>query len=369
MHQNITVIGIGRLGLGLALLLEKGGYNVCGVDIFPEYVKCINEKSLKSEEPLYEELLKNSKNLFATISLEEGLKFSDIVFIVVQTPNGGGTNFYDHTILSNLLVKINKQKIKNKHLIIGCTIMPKYIDNIGKLLIKDCENTTLNYNPEFVAQGEIINGFYNPDIILIGTDDNKLGEDLKTIYSSFIKSNPEYCIIKPIESEIVKIGINGFITTKLSFANMLSDLCDNLGANKNKVLKSIGSDSRIGKKYFRPGHSFGGPCFPRDTKALKQLLEENNLNADILTATTLTNELHSIYQAEELLKENKEEYIIENICYKENINIPIIEESAKLKIATYLSKKGKKVIIKDKPHMLLEVMKEYGNLFEYSVLE
>ena len=82
----------------------------------------------------------------------------------------------------------------------------------------------------------------------------------------------------PLEAEIVKITINGFITTKLSYANMISDLCDTMGANKYKVLNSIGGDSRIGNKYFRPGYSFGGPCFPRDTKALALLLEQNKIN-------------------------------------------------------------------------------------------
>ena len=118
MNNNITVLGIGRLGLGLALLIEKEGYNVCGVDIFPEYVKCLNDKTYKTKEPEYENLLKNSKNFHATTNLEEGLNFSDIVFIIVQTPNSGGERFYDHTILSNLLMKINKYKVKNKDIII-----------------------------------------------------------------------------------------------------------------------------------------------------------------------------------------------------------------------------------------------------------
>ena len=117
MSKNITVIGVGRLGLGLALLIEKGGYNVCGVDIFPDYVKCLNDKTYKTKEPEYENLLKNSKNFHATTDLQEGLNFSDIIFIVVQTPNGGGDRFYDHTILSNLLVKINNHKVKNKDVI------------------------------------------------------------------------------------------------------------------------------------------------------------------------------------------------------------------------------------------------------------
>ena len=102
--NNITVIGIGKLGLGFALLLERAGYNVCGVDIFPNYVEKLNNKEYKSLEPEYESMLKNSKNFVATTNLESGLNHSDIIFIIVQTPNGGGDKFYDHSILSNLFV-------------------------------------------------------------------------------------------------------------------------------------------------------------------------------------------------------------------------------------------------------------------------
>ena len=136
-------------------------------------------------------------------------------------------------------------------------------------------------------------------------------------------------------------------------------------ADKYKVLNSVGGDSRIGNKYFNPGYSFGGPCFPRDTKALKLLVDKVNINSDILTATTKYNEEHIKFQVEQMLKENKDEYIIENVCYKEGSNIPIIEESAKLKIAYELVKNSKSVIIKDIPEIIEEVKKEYGNLFKY----
>ena len=101
--NNITIIGIGKLGLGFSLILENCGYNVLGVDVFSEYVDNLNNKKYKSLEPFYEELLLNSTNFKATISLQDGLDFSDLIFILVQTPNGGGEKFYDHSILSNLL--------------------------------------------------------------------------------------------------------------------------------------------------------------------------------------------------------------------------------------------------------------------------
>jgi nucleotide sugar dehydrogenase len=149
-------------------------------------------------------------------------------------------------------------------------------------LLSNCYNCDLSYNPEFVAQGDIINGFRNPDIILIGSTNENLLNILKEIYDKICISIPTYCFMTPLEAEIVKISLNGYITTKISFANMISDLCDNLKVNKDIVLNAIGSDSRIGTKYFKSGYSFGGPCFPRDTKALKQVVDKYGIESDLL---------------------------------------------------------------------------------------
>ena len=366
--MNITVIGIGKLGLGFALLLDKIGYNVLGVDISEEYVNLLNKKQLKTVEPEYEELLQNTNQFKATTYLVDGINHSDVIFVLVQTPNSGGDRFYDHSILSNLLVKINNFKPINKNIIIGCTIMPKYIDDIGIYLLSDCTNCFLSYNPEFVAQGEIIKGFKNPDIILLGTNNPELYPIIKEIYVKMALNEPKICFMRPLEAEIVKIALNGFITTKISYANMIGDLCDHLQVDKNIVLESIGSDSRIGNKYFCPGYSFGGPCFPRDTKALRMIINQNEINSDLLNATTRSNEYHILFQMNQLLNENKIEYIFENVCYKENSIIPIIEESAKLKIAKELYKKGKKIIIRDTKDIIIEVKKEYGNIFIYEII-
>lgn len=365
--KRITIIGIGKLGLGFALILEKH-YNVLGIDINQDYVNNLNNKTYTTNEPEYTELLSKSTNFKASTNLKEGLEHSNIIFIIVQTPNSGNDKFYDHSILSNLLAKINSFQPKNKHIIIGCTIIPTYIDNIGKQLLDNCENCDLSYNPEFVAQGDIINGFRNPDIILIGSLKQELLDILKDIYNNICTTIPKYCFMKPLEAEIVKISLNGYITTKISFANMISDLCDNLNVDKDVVLNAIGSDSRIGTKYFKSGYSFGGPCFPRDTKALKQITDKYGIESDLLQGTINYNRFHYKYQAEQLLKQNKDSYIFTNVCYKEGSKIPIIEESAKLKIAEYLANKNKKVIIKDINDIIIEVKKEYGNLFNYKIV-
>jgi UDPglucose 6-dehydrogenase len=387
--ENITVIGVGKLGLGFALLLEKSGYNVLGVDISQKYVDQLNEKTAQFAEPQYNELLQQSTKFQATTDLQAGLDHSDLIFILVQTPNGGGDRFYDHSILSNLLERINNLRPQNKHFIIGCTVMPHYIDQIATPLLYLSLNCSINYNPEFVAQGDIVRGFENPDMILVGTTVPSILNPIMTeIYTRMTRTQPIYSFMTPLEAEIVKISLNGFITTKISFANMISDLCDEAGANKQTVLNAIGADSRIGRKYFQPGLSFGGPCFPRDTRALKQLMDQHNVPSAILQATTEYNQYHNDQYAHHLatdvpqnpsilsivgctthVKDDEIYYIFTDVCYKPNTHIPIIEESAKLKIAENLVKKYKKrVLIQDSPAIISEVKKEYGTLFEYETI-
>jgi nucleotide sugar dehydrogenase len=360
--ETIGVIGIGKLGLGFALLLAKK-YKVIGVDINQEYVNSLNDKTFKSIEPGYNELLNNTTQFTATTDITQVFD-SRFIFILVQTPNGGGEKFYDHTILSNVLEKLNTYKLVNKHLIIGCTVMPGYINNIGKHLLSDSQ-VTLSYNPEFVAQGEVIHGFKNPDLILCGTESKDVKDFLIDIYIDMADIKHSFCCMTPLEAEIVKISLNGFITTKISYANTIADLCDTLGANKQLVLDSIGRDSRIGNKYFRPGFSYGGPCFPRDTKAVKRLLDQNGIMSDLLSATTRSNEFHIAFQTQQLLDAKLNEYTFDNVCYKNSMDLPLIEESATLKIARNLVKSGKQVLIRGTTAIIQEVKKEYGNMFKY----
>jgi len=387
--ENITVIGVGKLGLGFALLLEKSQYNVLGVDISPQYVDQLNQKTAQFAEPYYNELLQQSTKFKATTDLQAGLDHSDLIFILVQTPNGGGDKFYDHSILSNLLERINNLRPQNKHFIIGCTVMPHYIDQIATPLLCLSLNCSINYNPEFVAQGDIVKGFENTDMILVGTTVPSILNPIMTnIYTRMTKTQPIFSFMTPLEAEIVKISLNGFITTKISFANMVSDLCDEAGANKHTVLQAIGADSRIGRKYFQPGLSFGGPCFPRDTRALKKLMDQHGVPSDILKATTEYNNYHNEQYAHHLatdspqkqtvlsavdcstfIRDDKLVYRFKDVCYKPNTHIPIIEESAKLKIAEVLVKKYKKqVSIEDTPAIISEVKKEYGTLFQYETI-
>ena len=126
----------------------------------------------------------------------------------------------------------------------------------------------LCYNPEFVALGDVINGLLHPDFILIGESDTRAGDILESIYRRVVGPDANVARMNFVNAELTKISVNTYVTMKISFANMLGEICDRLvGADVSVVTEAIGRDSRIGKKYLKAAVGYGGPCFPRDTIA------------------------------------------------------------------------------------------------------
>jgi len=361
--------GIGRLGLCAALVWEKKGYSVLGVDIFPRYVEQINDRSFVSLEPFVSDMLKESKNLRATTNFDEALAFSDLIFILVATPTGVGEKSYDHSHLSRVLAQINDRKVSNKHVIIGCTVLPGYIANVGRYLLRDCVDTTISYNPEFIAQGDIIRGFLAPDIVLIGEGNKDIGDRLEEVYRC-CENKPRICRMAPESAEITKLAVNCFITTKIAFCNLIGDIADRTpNANKFDILSAVGGDTRVGNKCLKPGYGFGGPCFPRDNRAIGNYSRSLGVEPMLPEATDNSNKLHAKIMVENFLRENKDKYEFENVAYKDDCLVPIIEESQKLEVAKGLVKHGKKVLIRDRKVVIAEVIKEFGNLFEYQIID
>ena len=366
--KNITIIGIGRLGICLALCLEKAGYSVLGVDLSPDYIDQINTKTLESSEPNIKYYLTNSKNLRATTSLKEGLEFSDICFLAVPTNTIQEIQTYDHAIVTEVLNKINAEAVENKHIIISSTVFPGYIQGEAKKILTNCKNTTLNYNPEFIAQGNIIYGLENPDMVLIGEDTKEAGDILEAIYNRLCCSHPAIARMSIESAEITKLAVNCYITSKIAFANLISDIADlTPGADKAEILAAIGKDQRIGSKNLSPGYGFGGPCFPRDNRALGNYASLIGINPVLFKATDEANELHAEFIANQILEKNLNEYVFEDVCYKPKCPVPIIEHSQKLLIAQKIANQGKDVTILDNENVIQKVKQQYGNIFKYVI--
>jgi len=361
-------VGLGRLGLCTALKFEQAGWDICGSDVFPAYVESINNRTLKSNEPGVEHGLISCKNLRATLSLSEVVDHSDLIFILVATPTSVGENAYDTTTLSMVLSDIARLSPKNKHIVICCTILPGYISNVGNFLLKDCENCTLSYNPEFIAQGEIMKGLSEPDVVLIGEGSTDAGDVLEALYESVTSNSPRMSRMTPQSAEIMKLSVNCFVTTKISFANMIGDIADATpGADKFDILRAVGEDTRVGKRCILPGYGFGGPCFPRDNRALGTYARQVGVDPTICDATDAYNRIHAIKMANALLKQNLTHYTFTDVAYKSNCPVDIIEESQPLEVAKQLVKAGKDVTIRDRSGIVQLVQRTYGGIFNYNL--
>lgn len=372
MHQQmekIAVIGIGRLGLCLALNLEKAGYHVFGIDCLPEYVNQINLKELNSEEPQVEEYLKTSKNFIAVTNIKI-IKEEDIdcIFVVLPTPSSPNGEF-DHSSIEQVANDLIHFGVRSKphHLIINSTTMPGYCDGLQQKLAD--YNYLVSYNPEFIAQGTIIANQQFPDQVLIGEASKDAGDKIIEIYQHMCKNKPVFCRMQRTSAEITKLATNCFLTTKIAFANAIGDLAMAAGAEPEKILEAIGSDSRIGNKFFKYGYGYGGPCFPRDNRALARYSADQQYNISFTKATDTANNLHHQFLLETTLRKHLQEDIIliESVTYKRGTTI--LEESQQLKLAVDLAKSGRKVKIKEVGSVINQVKTLYGDLFLYEVTD
>ena len=360
-RRSVAIVGLGRLGLCQALTFEAAGCDVLGTDVHPAYVRSINEKTLQSSEPGVEKALQRSQHLRATESLQEALDHSNLILILVATPTGIGEHCYDTGTLSNVLEQIAKLQPKDKHLVVCCTVPPGYLANVGSELIAECERCTLSYNPEFIAQGRILAGLREPEIVLIGEGSPAAGDALQSLYESCTANIPRICRMSPASAEIAKLSLNCFVTTKIAFANMIADIADRTqDADKLAILDAIGADSRVGIRCLLPGYGFGGPCFPRDNRALGQYASLVGAPALLCGATDEANKRHTQLMAQTLLEEEKERYVVEDVAFRPRCPADIIEESQPLEVAKALARAGKRVVIRDRPAILGLVRRTYG---------
>jgi nucleotide sugar dehydrogenase len=204
-----------------------------------------------------------------------------------------------------------------------------------------------------------------PDLVLIGHTSEFAKEKLTTLYSNYVTNKPEFAYMTTLEAEITKISINCFLTTKISFANTIGDLVVKAGGNPQRVLNAVGSDSRVGKKFLGWGHGFGGPCLPRDNRALcyfsKTIACRNKIGevTDEINVDHLKNLLDYIVS----INTEKKPIFFNGVVYKKNTTI--LEESQQLELAKEAVKLGMKVIIHDSEGVVKSLESLYGDRFTY----
>jgi nucleotide sugar dehydrogenase len=343
--MKIGVIGAGRLGLTFALLCEKAGYDVLVSDKREDYIQNLNQGVCSTNEPMIQEMLSVVYDFSATTDNIEIIRECDVIFTFVATPSTVDGNYdtskvfevvNDFFTASQLDIPVHGKK-----LIIGCTTNPGDIEQIqDKLRMFDIQ---VAYNPEFIAQGEIVKGLEQSDIVLIGTEYTEIGITLVKIYEKIQTTPINAHIMSSKAAEITKIGINCFLTNKISYANMMGDILMKAGLNKeiDTVLSAIGGDSRVGKKYMKYGFGFGGPCLPRDNRALGFYAKNLGMELNLPLTVDDFNKEHSIFLKDHYisLNPNKETpFVMNYITYKRGSDI--LEESQQFKLCIDLLDEG-----------------------------
>lgn len=332
--EKISVVGLGRLGLPLALAFANAGFHVIGVDTDQKVLDLIEKKQPPFEEPLLKEYL-DKTYIETTTDTQYAVATTDVTIILVPTPSTPSGMFSLMYVLK--ACKAIGQGLKDKgsphYVVLGSTVNPGHTDgHVRKKLEtwsgKKCsQDFHLFCVPEFVALGRVIEGFENPDFVLIGAAEGTSYEhiwDLSDIYRYMCRL-PEYLFTTAVEAEIAKIALNCYVTTKITFANQLAMLCEKFpGVDIDSVTRVLTSDRRVADKYFMGGLPFGGKCFPRDVVALPKIAELAGTRFSLVEAIEKINyewrEHITQRILEELVRCNGTSLGVLGVAYAEGIN-------------------------------------------------
>jgi nucleotide sugar dehydrogenase len=347
--MKIGLIGAGRLGICLALLIEKAGYNVLASDSREDYIKDLQKGIINTAEPEVQNYLSEANNIEFTTDNIRVISECDLIFTLVATPSLADGS-YDVSAVWKVINDFKNIPIllEEKSLIVGCTTNPGDCNDFQEAL-KDT-GIDIFYNPEFIAQGSIIRDLQNADMVLIGGDGNhktELEQMYEKIQMGFI--SPSIYFMSTKAAEVTKIAVNCFLTTKISYANMLGEVLTLSGMEDeiDNVLMSIGADDRIGKKYMRYGFGFGGPCFPRDNRAFASYASKVGVSHNIGEVTDSFNEDHASFLKKYFINKNKKKlpFLFEYLTYKPNTDI--LTESQQYRLCLDLLDEGYSVYCSD----------------------
>ena len=354
---RVSVVGLGKLGAPLAAVLASRGFTVIGLDVNKTLVDSMNAGKMPIVEPQLNELIAaNRERLSATMDANEAIQKSDASFVIVPTPSDS-TGFFSNRFVLQAMETLGKA-LKNKQgyhmVVITSTVMPGTTGTEIKAALEAASGRKVGpdlglcYNPEFIALGSVVRDMLFPDSILIGESDAKAGDVLQTIYLQMCEKKPPVQRMNFVNAELTKISVNTYVTTKISYANMLADICDRIpGADVDAVTKALGADTRIGAKYLKGAMGYGGPCFPRDNVAFAAFARKIGARADVAEATDRINN----FQVERLstlvskFAKAGTRIAILGLSYKPHT--PVVEESHSVKLAARLADAGYVVTVHD----------------------
>jgi nucleotide sugar dehydrogenase len=354
--MKLGIIGVNDVGLSFGLLCEKNGYEVLVSNMNEDYIFNLNQKICITNEPLIQSMLFDTKKFSATTSNLDVIKNSDIIFIFSQTPSNIEGN-YDTTKVFDIISEfysLSSQNvpIHNKKVVICSTTNPGEVEQIQQRL--NMFNVQVAYNPFFTNEGEIVKNIENHEMVLIGVEYQELTNDLIQLHTKLKKVLINVYTMSLKAAELTKIGINCFLSSKISYATMLGEIIIKSGIEDevNMILTAIGGDSGIGKKHMNYGFGFGGPTINGDNKALKHFANSINANTDLISSINTFNQSHISFIKEQYIQKNPNKevpFVMNHITYKKGPHI--VEESQQFQLGVELLNDGYSVNVIEYPEV------------------
>ena len=353
--MKICIIGTGYVGLVTGACFADLGNAVICVDNNKDKIDSLNNKQIPIYEPGLEELVvKNfsSKRLKFTTDLNFAVKNSDIIFICVGTPSSKKRGSAELKYVFQVAKEISKSLNKFKIIVTKSTVPITTGDKIEKLISKKKNKSFFEVvsNPEFLREGEGIRDFRFPDRIIIGTENKKVIKIMKSLYEPLIRKGAKFFYTNRRGAELIKYASNAFLATKISFINEIANLCEKTGIRVDDISIGIGLDQRIGGRFLRAGPSYGGSCFPKDTKAIVSTANQFKTNLSIIKSVIGSNEKRKKLLSERVKKImsnkiKKKKITFLGVTFKPNTDD--MRESSSLLMIPMLSKKGAKITYYD----------------------
>jgi UDPglucose 6-dehydrogenase len=292
--MNIAVIGTGYVGLVSAVCFAELGHTVFGVDIDEEKVKKLRQGISPIYEPELEDLLKrniDAGRISFTTDLTESLPNVEVVFSAVATPPN--EDFSADLKAVFVVTESVAQHADHDLVFVNKSTVPVGTgEKCEEIIAKTLKDRGVDFkipvvsNPEFLREGHAVHDTMQPDRIVVGINgDDWAKKTLEELYVPLTRVSKPIVWMSRESSEIVKYASNAFLANKISFANMLSELCEATGGNVRDVTKGMGMDDRIGPRFLHSGIGYGGSCFPKDVKALIALSRETGIDLPLVQAT------------------------------------------------------------------------------------
>ena len=290
--MKVAVVGTGYVGLVTGTCFSSMGNDVWCVDVDEKKINNLKNGIIPIYEPGLTEMVQKNyemKSLHFTTEIKEALDACSICFIAVGTPMGEDGSADLQYVLS-VAESIGKHMSHHMYVVDKSTVpvgtADKVRETIQSELSKRGSQLTFDVisNPEFLKEGSAVADCMKPDRVVIGVDNEDAADTMRELYKPYFMNSENFILMDIKSAEMTKYAANSMLATKISFMNEISNICEAVGADVNKVRVGIGSDRRIGFSFIYPGCGYGGSCFPKDVQALYKTAEENGYKARILRA-------------------------------------------------------------------------------------